>query len=216
MIRMCWRDLQLLERVLPTACVAKGERKRLMMPRQFQYAWLNYLFPERILHGQSGWQLWIETDEAGFQAGSNMFLERVTSLLYHRGIVANLSLRENLLLPFLYRGDEDALMQAEREMPEVAEFIGMEKYLDEQAGERSTYTHALISLGRCMLQKPDLVVAQDVHCGMPPHQLQHFRELFSQVMSSLQVGLLYLATVENDGSDIIFENSLVLADEVSI
>jgi len=210
MIQMCWRDLQLLEHVLPADCVAKGERKRLIMPRQCQHIWLNYLFPEQISQSKDCWQLWMETDTASSQAGSDMFLLHVTSMLHHRGVVANLSLRENLLLPFLYQGNEDALLQAERTLPEVAEIIDVESYLDQQAGECSTYIHGIISLGRCMLQKPDIVVAQDVHCGMPPHQLQLFRDIFSQMMISLQAGLLYLATSEDDGSEITFEHSLAL------
>jgi len=205
MTRMHWRDLQLLDQVLPTACIARGERKQLIMPRQFQYAWLDYLFPKQILHGKNGWKLWIETEEAGFQAGSDMFLAHVSSMLHHRGIVANLSLRENLLLPFLYHKDANAVMQIEQEVLEVAAFLDMEHCLDEQAGERSAYTHARISLGRCMLQKPDIIVAQDVHCGMPPHRLEHFRELFAQVMDSLEIGLLYLASSGNDGSGITFD-----------
>jgi len=210
MIRMCWRDLQLLDNALPTDCVSRGERKRMVMSRRCQYAWLHHLFPERMLHGEEGWQLWLETDTASFQAGSNMFLARVASLLHHRGVMANLSLRENLLLPFLYRGDEDILIKAEQDLPEVAIFLGLAGDLDEQAGERSAYTHGIISLGRCMLQKPDIIVAQDVHCGMPPHRLQQFRNLFLEVMESLQAGLLYLSTSEHDGSGIMFEDSLEL------
>jgi len=210
MIRMCWRDMQMLGSELLTGCVSRGERKRVIMPRPCQYAWLDYLFPERMLHGKEGWKLWLETDSASFQAGSRLFLERVVSMLHHRGTVANLSLRENLLLPFLFHGDEDTLVQAEQELPEVAAFLDLTGHLDEQAGERSAYTHGIISLGRCMLQKPDIVVTQDVHCGMPPHRLQRFRVLFLEAMELLQAGLLYLSTSEHDGSGIMFEDSLEL------
>jgi len=219
MIRMCWRDMRLLERALPAGCVSRGERKRIVMPRRCQYVWLHGLFPDQVLQGKEGWQLWLETDEASFQAGSRMFLDKVVSILNHRGIIANLSLRENLLLPFLYCGNEHALIQAEQDLPEVAVFLGLSGTLDEQAGERSAYTHGIISLGRCMLQKPDIVVAQDVHCGMPPHRLQRFRDFFLEAMESLQAGLLYLSTSEHDGSGIIFEDSLELStemDEVSV
>jgi len=214
MIRMCWRDMGLLEHELSAGCVSRGERKRIIMSRGCQYAWLRGLFPEQVLQGKEGWQLWLETDKASFQAGSRMFLEKVVSILHHRGVIANLSLRENLLLPFLYRGDEHALIQAEQDLPEVAVFLGLSGALDEQAGERSAYTHGIISLGRCMLQKPDIVVAQDVHCGMPPHRLQRFRDFFLEAMDSLQAGLLYLSTSEHDGSGIMFENSLELTGTI--
>jgi len=200
-------------------CVAMGECKRVVMPRRYQYAWLSGLFPERMLHGKEGWQLWLETDSASFQAGSRMFMRNVASMLHHRGAIANLSLRENLLLPFLYHGDEDALAQAEQGLPEVAAFLGFTDNLDKQTGECSAYMHGMTSLGRCMLQKADIIVAQDVHCGMPPHCLHRFQKLFLEAIELLRAGLLYLSTSEQDGSGIIFEHTLELsraAGEVTV
>lgn len=214
MIRMCWRDMQMQEGELPTGCIARGERKRIIMPRACQHEWMACLFPERTLYGKEGWRLWLETDSASFQAGSRLFLKHVASILYHRGTIANLSLRENLLLPFLFHGDEEALVQAEHDLVEVAIFLGLAGHLDEQAGERSAYTHGIISLGRCMLQKPDIIVAQDVHFGISPHRIHRFRQIFLDAMESLQAGLLYLSTSEHEGSGIVFDNSLELGTGV--
>ena len=210
MIRLCWRHMQVLDARLPADCLGRGEHKRLVMPRRHQYAWLQHLFPEQMSSGKAAWQMWLETDTASVQAGSTMFVQSVASMLHRRGVMANLSLRENLLLHFLYHGDQQALMQAEQDLPEVAAFLGIADALDEQAGERSPYTHGIVSLGRCLLQKPDIIVAQDVHSGMPPHRLQRFCAMFGEALSRLQAGLLYLSTSVYDGSGVDFEHSLEL------
>jgi len=209
-IRVCWREMQVLNDVLPAGCIAKGERKRLVMPRKHQYEWLESLFVVPVQAGKTAWQLWLETDEASYQTGSSIFFQKVSSMLHHRGMMANLSLRENLMLPFLYHGDQDALEQAEQDLLQMAEFLDIKDDLDEQAGIRSPYTHGLISLGRCLLQKPDIVLVQDVHTGMAPHRLRQFHALFCEVMEQLQAGILYISTSEHDGSGMDFEDSLKL------
>jgi len=208
--RVCWRQVQVLQDVLPAGCIGKGERKRLVMPRKHQYAWLESLFTEPAQSEKGAWQSWLETDEASYQAGSSIFFQKVSSMLHHRGMMAGLSLRENLMLPFLYRGAENALDQARADLPQVAAFLGIADCLDDQASIRSPYTHSLISLGRCLLQKPDIVLAQDVYSGMAPHRLRQFHDLFYESMERIQAGILYLSTSEHDGSGLDFEDSLQL------
>jgi len=209
-IRVCWRQMQVLQDVLPAGCIGKGEHKRLVMPRKHQYVWLESLFIEPVQTGKDVWQLWLETDEASYQAGSSIFFQKVSSMLHHRGMMTNLSLRENLVLPFLYHSDQSALKQAKQDLPHVAEFLGISDCLDDQDSIRSPYTHGLISLGRCLLQKPDIVLAQDVHSGIAPHRVRQFHDLFCQTMARLQAGILYISTSEHDGSGMDFEASLEL------
>ncbi len=208
MMRLCWRDLDLAGAHLPAACVDEGVRVRLVLPRRSQYAWLEALFPPGEAQAPERWRLWLEEDSASFQAGSEEFRRRVGSVLQHRGVMANLSLRENLLLPFLYDGDAMRLKAAEERLDEVADLLGLSDRLHEQAGERSAYTHGIVSLGRCLLQRPRIVVAQDVHCGMPPDRLQRFRTLFAQTLDALGAGLLYLSTSGHDGTGLAFASSL--------
>ncbi len=210
MIRVCWREMQVLKDMLPAGCIAKGERKRLVMPRKHQYEWLESLFIEPVKSGKDTWQLWLETDVASYQAGSSIFFQKVSSMLHHRGMMANLSFRENLMLPFLYHANHDALEQAEQDLPQVAEFLDIKDCLDDQASIRSPYTHGLISLGRCLLQKPDIILVQDVHVGLAPHRMRQFHTLFCEVMERLQAGILYISTSEHDGSGMNFEDSLEL------
>lgn len=206
--------MQVLDAILSAGAIARGEHKRLVMPRKHQYAWLESLFFEPVDAGKGTWQLWLETDDASYQAGSPVFFQRVSSMLHHRGMMANLSLRENLMLPFLYHGDHDELAQAEQDLPQVAEFLDITDCLDDQASIRSPYTHGLVSLGRCLLQKPDIVIAQDVHSGMAPHRLHQFHSLFREVMERLQAGILYISTSEHDGSGMVFEDSMELGAAV--
>jgi len=210
-IQVCWRQMQVLQDVLPAGCIGKGERKRLVMPRKHQYVWLESLFIEPAQAGQDAWPSWLETDEASYQAGSSIFFQKVSSMLHHRGMMANLSLRENLVLPFLYHGDQSALEQAKQDLPQVAAFLGISDCLDDQDSIRSPYIHGLISLGRCLLQKPDIILAQDVHSGIAPHRLRQFHALFHQAMEQLQAGILYISTSEHDGSGMDFEDSLELS-----
>jgi len=202
--------MQVLGGVLPAGCIARGERMRMVMPRREQYEWLESLFIEPVQVGKDAWQLWLETDEASYQSGSSIFFHKVSSMLHHRGMMANLSLRENLMLPFLYHGTHDMLEQAKDDLPQVAEFLDISDCLDDQASIRSPYIHGVVSLGRCLLQKPDIILVQDVHSGIAPHRLQQFHALFCAVMEQLQAGVLYISTSEQDGSGLKFEHSLHL------
>jgi ABC-type lipoprotein export system ATPase subunit len=130
-------------------------------------------------------------------------------MIRQRGILANLSLRENLLLPFLYHGGAERIASAEHEVDDVAERLGLAGMLQEQAGERSGYTHALVSLGRCMLLHPAIIVAQEIHVGMSPEHLERFRELAIAALAELGAGLLYLTSTEHEGSGVHFDRTLV-------
>jgi len=204
-----WRELDMHGGTVPSGKVSFGEYVRLVMDGRCQYDFMRHLFFEADA-GEEAWQVWLETDTASIQAGTPEFVERVGSMIRHRGLLANLSLRENLLLPFLYRGDSEKLQQAEKEIDEVAEFIGLAPSLNEQAGERSAYTHALVSLGRCLLLHPDIIVAQEVHVGMPPERLAHFRALALEALNVLGSGVLYLTASEHEGSGVEFVRTLSL------
>jgi len=208
-----WHAMPLLDIDVPAACVARGEYCRLVMPRPYQQAWL-----QTMLAGNSGSDLsengiFFETDNAqvSLSGGDTMFSQHVACLLHARGAIANLSLRENLLLPFLYGANRKSMASAQAALPEVADWLDLSAMLDEQAGERSNYVHALISLGRIMLQQPDILIVQDVHAGMQAHRLERFRLLFGEAVRRLGVGVLYLSSSAQDGMGLNFCRSLELA-----
>jgi len=203
-----WKSLQLGPWIVPAGHVSHGSRVRLVMDGTTQYAFMDRFYPGERNADKEGWQIWLQTESATYRAGSPEFCMRVGSMIRSRGMIANLSLRENLLLPFLYDGDEARLAKAAEEVEAVAERVDLLPYLDEQAGERSSYTHALVSLGRCLLLKPDVIVAQEVHVGMSPERLQRFRDLAIEGLRSLDAGILYLTSTVFEGSGISFEQTL--------
>ena len=207
-----WRDLALGFATIPAASVKRGEYIRLVMDTQCQMDFMVHVFPDRDTLNDDGssWQMWLETERASYPVGTPEFSCRVGSIIRHRGLLANLSLRENLLLPFMYRLDHEALQQATDEIEDVADWLGVASLLDERAGERSSYTHALVSLGRCMLAKPALIIAQESHIGMSPERLAHFRELGEQALQKLGSGLVYLSATEHEGSGLVFSRTLTV------
>jgi len=179
---------------------------------RFQFAFLSLMFPDMGAQGSLASSIWLDSKGKQYQAGSPEFCQRVGSMIRHRGLMANISIRENLLLPFLYAADPDVLHRAREQADDVAEFLGLEG-LDSQAGERSNYTHALVSLGHCMLKKPDVIVAQEVHVGMTPERLQMFSEKAREAVERLGSGVLYLSASEHEGSGLQFARSHTIADD---
>jgi len=200
-IRMCWKPIRLLDIDIPSGQILRGERQRLVMPRRYQFEWFQQM-------STPGSEVWLETDEGDIRGDGEAFSERVCCMLYQCGMLANLSLRENVLLPFLYRGRKESMAQATAELPQVAERLGIAGKLEDQAGERSVYMHALISLARVMLLRPDFIVVQDVHAGMPMHRQDIFRSLFCDVVEGLGAGVLYLSTSAQESSGLEFCQSL--------
>ncbi|MDX8391577.1 MAG: hypothetical protein R8K53_03290 [Mariprofundaceae bacterium] len=210
MIRLCWKKMRIVDADVLAGDVARGEILRLVMPRRHQLAWLQMMLEDMPERPQQDSHVWLETPETTVGSGSEMFFRRVVCLLHQQGVLANLSLRENLLLPFLYRGAGEEIQRADDLLPEMADWLGIGNKLDEQAGERSGYMHALISLGRAMLMKPDILIVQDIHVGMQMHQLQRLRILFGEALARLGSGVLYLSSSAHDGMEIDFCRSLEL------
>jgi hypothetical protein len=205
-----WRQLHLGRSTIPASHVNFGEYVRLVIDLQDQHDFMQHLFTPIDCPDEREWQIWLETDAASYHAGTSEFIIRLGSMIRHQGMLAHLSLRENLLLPFLYRGDQERLEQAMDELEEVADWLGLLAMLDQQAGERTTYTHALVSLGRCLLSRPPIIVAQEVHVGMPPEQLEHFKALSIAALERLGAGLLYLTESSNEGSGLDFSRTLTV------
>lgn len=209
--RLQWEEISLFGDVLPADVVERGQNIRIVMNNRFQYAFLSLMFPDMGVQGSLASSIWLESDGKRYPAGAPEFCLRVGSMIRHRGLMANISIRENLLLPFLYSGDEEKLQRAKARVEEVAEFLELER-LDTQAGERSGYTHALVSLGHCMLE-PDVIVAQEVHVGMTPDQLKKFAAKAREALNQLGSGVLYLSASEYEGSGLDFVRTHQIVDD---
>jgi hypothetical protein len=202
-----WRAMDVCDRQLPEDYICRGKHIRFVMNASMQYMFLDRFFPQFVLGEDADAHVWLEYDGKRVVAGKPAYCARVGSMIRRRGLLANLSIRENLLLPFLYAEDPSCLKRAEGEVGEVAEFLGLESLLYEQAGERSAYTHALVSLGHCLLKRPDVIVAQEVHVGMPPERLQIFRDKAKEAMQQLEAGVLYLTSSIHEGSGLEFSRT---------
>lgn len=203
-MRLCWKSMRLIDIDVPDGCVERGEMHRLVMPRRYQFAWLNSMLA-------AGKCVWIDSDAGELSCASDGFTRKVGCVLHQRSMLANLSLRENILLPFLYRGPESELQRAEGELPGIAERLDIKARLDEQAGERSAYMHGVVALARAWLLRPDFIVAQDPHSGMQPHREALFRRHFCELIEALQAGVLYLTASQQDVSGLDFCRSMQLA-----
>jgi len=205
-----WDELHLGHTVIPASHVSHGEFVRLVMNYPCQYAFMQHMFSPCDETCAETWHMWLQTDSERHMSGSREFSMSVGSMIRHRGLIANLSLRENLLLPFLYHAEQQRLEQAKDELIAVAGVLGITAALDEKAGERTTFTHALISLGRCLLIKPAIIVAQEVHIGMPPEHLEQFKDISMHALQRLGSGLLYLTASPNEGSGLDYARTLTV------
>lgn len=213
--RLCWDELTLFGSRIEPDCVSPGDNVRIIMDTRYQYAFLGLMFPDIGAPGTLASSIWLESGDERYAAGTPDFCQRVGSMIRSRGLMANLSIRENLMLPFLYAGDEKLIAEVRDEVEEVAAFLGLEG-LDTQAGQRSSYTHALVSLGHCLLKKPDIIVAQEVHVGMSPERLADFADKARESVERLGAGVLYLTSTEFEGSTLKFARSHeVSGDEVT-
>lgn len=210
--RLCWEEISIFGDKLPADSVSSGDNVRIIMNTRFQYAFLSLMFPDMGVHGSLASSIWLESGGERYPAGSLGFCQRVGSMIRQRGLMANLSIRENLLLPFLYDSDERHLTEAKERLDEVAEFLGLDA-LDTQAGHRSSYTHALVSLGHCLLKQPDIIVAQEVHVGMSPERLASFAEKARSAVEMLDAGVLYLTSTLYEGSLLTFARSHEISND---
>lgn len=206
-----WDKLHLGHSVIPASHVLHGEYVRLVMNYPCQLSFMQQMFLLEDECRNRDWKMWLESSGETCPSGTSEFSARIGSMIHHRGIIANLTLRENLLLPFLYHGDQQRLESAAAEMVEVTRWLEIDAMLDEKAGERTTFTHALVSLARCMLAKPAIIVAQEVHIGMPPDHLERFRALSMQALTQLGSGLLYLTASIDEGSGLDYARTLTIA-----
>jgi len=202
-----WRAMDVCDRELPADYICRGKHVRFVMNASMQYMFLSRFFPQFVLDEGDDAHVWLEYSGKRVVAGKPAYCARIGSMIRRRGLLANLSIRENLLLPFLYAEDSSCLKKAESEVESVADFLGLSSLLYEQAGERSAYTHALVSLGHCLLKRPDVIVAQEVHMGMPPERLRIFRDKTKEAMQQLEAGVLYLTSSMHEGSGLKFSRT---------
>ncbi|MDX8402622.1 MAG: hypothetical protein R8K47_08325 [Mariprofundaceae bacterium] len=210
-----WRDVLAGGVRIPDGEASGGHHVRIVMPRELQDAFVERVFlpsPAEIDSDEPAAQgrIWVESGGERFAAGSEGFFRVVGSLLRGRGLLANLTLRENLLLPFLYDTDHERLEHAAARLAGVADWLGVTARLEVQAGEATPFLHALASLGRCMLAGVGVIIAQEAHVGMAPEFQARFRDLTLEAVRRLDAGVLYLTSSLEVESGITFARTLTV------
>jgi len=118
-----WRDLHCSDGVIGGCTVGRGQAVRLVVEGISQYQFMDHLFRPPETEDDDSWPMWLESGAGRFRAGTEAFVSRIGTMIRHRGLMANLSMRENLLLPFLYRGDREVIEQAYDEVEDVADLL---------------------------------------------------------------------------------------------
>jgi len=202
-----WKELTLCQKILPADHVLKGEHVRLVMHERMQRVLLDKFFLCPLSQGCTSDSVWLERDQEILPAGSSAFCEQVGCVIRQRGLLANLTLKENLLLPFLYADDAAGLQRAEKDLQQVASFLELDKKLNEKAGERSIYMHGLMSLGHCLLKQPNIIISQELHLGMQAEFAAKFRRKVLRAMEIFNPGVLYLTDSKSENSGLLFHRS---------
>ncbi|MDX8383489.1 MAG: hypothetical protein R8M45_05370 [Ghiorsea sp.] len=138
------------------------------------------------------------------------FGHAVGMVLNGKGLVANITIEENIMLPFLYHNHAQEIDQAHLQLERVATTLGLHEKLGERAGLRSPLTHGLVSLCRCLLQQASFVVMQQPCASMSVKEAEYFRPLAKRVIESLDSGMIYLTTSADDTGSFTFSSSLNL------
>ena len=206
-----WDDLLVCGELLQAGCVRHGERVRWVMHESMQVFALHHLFFCTLSEGDEQKKVWLANGDVQWRAGEPAFFQRMGCMLRQRGLLANLSLRENLLLPFLYSDDAQLRQRAESELEAVGAFLGLSEKLDEKAGERPAYIHALVSLGHCLLKKPDVLLVQELHLGLQADHVALLQDKVVQMVRQLNPALLYLTSSLEDDLGLNFDRSDRLA-----
>jgi len=190
--KLCWTDMPLDdELIVLSGTLERGNQVQLVLSETKQHqlfkSWLNVRHPQCLQVIQSQKKL----NSLGYALGV---------VLSGRGLLANITIQENIMLPFLYHDQLQYTKQAYRQLEKVAQTLGLENILDEQTGLRSPLIHGLVSLCRCVLQQASFIVMQQPCTKMSNQEQQQFRDIAKRVVTSLGAGLLYVTdTIHDDG-----------------
>jgi len=118
-------------------------------------------------------------------------------VLNGRGILANLTIKENIMLPILYHRSE-VVVKALNRIDALLDETQLKPLLEERAGLRSARVNNNVSLCRCALQQASYIVMQQPQSSMSKKEARQFTKLALQIASDLHAGVVYLTASEDD------------------
>lgn len=199
---LAWQDLKLPEGRLPEGELVQGQRMRIVAGKDWQNAFLQH-----IVRPQGDWRFCLKTAEATYQAGSEEFFSSVHILLSECGFLANLTIRENLLLPLLYRGGKKELVQASKAVDAVAVEFHLGD-LDAHPEDFSPQTHHRIAVARAALVKPNFLIAQELHLGVHLAAWKLLCMSLNNILNRQGSAMLYLTESEDPIPGLRFDRTL--------
>ena len=182
-----WQE-QVLEEgcIMPAYQLEKGNRVHIACPEQCQMQLLKHWFEPHSSFGVA---------KQGSKKPVKGFGHEVGVVLNRRALIANLTIGENIMLPFLYHYQEPkTLLPIQQKLLMVAENYGISDILAERAGLRSPLVNSLVALCRSVLQEADFLIFQQPHLSMDEHDAARFFTLAKQAVNSLDAGMIYLST----------------------
>ncbi|MDX8387451.1 MAG: hypothetical protein R8M46_02810 [Ghiorsea sp.] len=136
-------------------------------------------------------------EQDGKQSRMQGLGKQVGFVLNGLGLVANLTIKENIMLPLLYHKTKQTDV-AKTKLAALVEEIEIKDMMEEQAGLRSARVNSEVSLCRCVLQQAAYIIMQQPQSCMSKTEAKQFTERMLKVVRDLRAGVVYLTASGND------------------
>jgi ABC-type lipoprotein export system ATPase subunit len=142
--------------------------------------------------------------------------KKVGFVLNGLGLLANLTIKENIMLPVLYHKTKHSADVMKR-LAALVEETGLQDIMEERAGLRSARVNNEVSLCRCVLQEAAYVLMQQPQSSMSMKEAKQFTQLMLKVVGDLRAGVVYLTASADDCGGFTASNqiNLKLQEKVS-
>lgn len=200
---LSWPSIKLNHWVLKHTQLSWHDHCFIHIPESIQKSWLQHLFfptthtqPTLILHLQ----------QQTYGVHHPVFWQHIKVIMCHDGLLANLTLYDNLLLPALYHQHPIS----NKQVKEVITLLDLTEQIHQQAAERDNELHARIALGQCLLYPPKMIVIQDICTSLSPKNKHCFYDLLHIVLQRTGAGLCYISSSEHVSFPVHFSHQLRL------
>ncbi len=198
--RLIWQE-QVLDKncVVPMVSMQRSESLQLVCPERCQHQLLkNWCAPQgrtamRVMAGEH------ELKGLGRSIGV---------IMNGHSLLANLTIKENIMLPFLYHFNSSDRYDIEKRLQQAAGMFGLDEILYQQAGMRSPLIHGLVALCRAALQQAQFIILQQPCVSMDVREAETFSVLAKETITTLDAGMLYLTTSVKDQGGFSFTKQL--------
>ena len=130
---------------------------------------------------------------------------------------SDLTVKENITIPLLFRRDPTKLSEAKVEARQIAAFAGLDRKLDARADTLSLQEKKALEFARALACKPRLLLIDEVASGLTPAEVRHFIELLREIRSQYGITIIWVehifwALAEVVDRLVVMENGGIIAD----